>query len=136
MQNKKESGFSLIELLLVVVMIGVISTIAIPYLIRGISAAENGNMYATMRVVISSQMSFYAQNNRFGRLDEINAINSSLGTVSGTSLTRGKFTLVLSPDPNPSDADLKSSYTVIATKPANATDPGYQITADQTGRIY
>ena len=137
MQSKKESGFSLVELLLVVVIVGVISAIAVPALRRGIVAADNAQAFATMRVIISSEVGFYAQNNRFARITEINSMNQgSLGTNSGTSLRRGNFTFVMSPDPAPTDADLRNGYTITATKPASIGDPGYQITADQTGRIY
>lgn len=137
MKSKKEDGFSIVELLLVVVIIGVISSIAIPYLQKGIVAADNGNAVASMRVIISSEVGYYAQNNRFARLNELNSMSqNSLGRTSGTSLIRGKFTFVLSPDPNPPDADLRNGFTITATKPASVTDPGYQITADQTGRIY
>lgn len=137
MQIKKESGFSLIELLLVVVIVGIISTIAIPYFRKAIAAADNGSTFASMRVIISSEVSFYAQNNRFGRLNELtSSYQNGLGTISGTSLTRGNFTYVMSPDPAPTDVDLRSGYTVVATKPASSSDPGYQLTCDQSGRIY
>ncbi len=47
---KNESGFSLIELLLVVAVIGIIATLAVPALQKATRAAENGNTFATMAV--------------------------------------------------------------------------------------
>lgn len=137
MPNKNESGFSIIEMILVVVIAGIIAAIAVPNLRRGIVAADNGHAFAVMRVMISGQVSFYAQNNRFARLSELNTLNeNTLGRISGNNLIRGNFTYVLSPNPAPSDAELKDGYTIIATKPVSLNDPGYQLTCDQTGRIY
>ena len=77
MKRKSESGFSLIELLIVVVVIGIVAALAVPALQKGIHAAENGNTFATLRVVGSTQMSFYSQRNRFAKLLEINNIHSN-----------------------------------------------------------
>jgi prepilin-type N-terminal cleavage/methylation domain-containing protein len=98
MINKKESGFSLIELLLVVVIIGIVASVAVPALQKGLRAAENGNTFATMRTIASTQVNYYSQNNRFGRLTEVNnLLSSSIGTNSGNVINRGKFVLSMSP---------------------------------------
>ena len=61
MRNSTEKGFSLVELLCVVVIVGVIAAIAVPALRKGIRAAENGAVFATMRTIASTQVNYYTQ---------------------------------------------------------------------------
>ncbi|MCA1608424.1 MAG: prepilin-type N-terminal cleavage/methylation domain-containing protein, partial [Acidobacteria bacterium] len=60
---KQQKGFSLIELLLVVVIVGIIAALAVPALQKGLWAAENGSAFATLRAISSAQMDFFVQNN-------------------------------------------------------------------------
>ena len=97
-------------------MIGVIASIAIPYLQRGIRAAENGNMFASLRTVASTEVNYFTLNSRFGRIVEINNILSgAIGTNSGADVIRGKFTISMVPAA-PTDAELKNGYTITATR--------------------
>src|SRR5947209_5679011 len=122
MLKGRKDGFSLIELLIVVTVIGIIAALAVPMLQKGIRASENGNMFASMRTISSTQVNFYSQNGRFGRLSEINNIlSNSIGTPSGTDVTRGKFTISMVPA-SPTDVQLKDGYTITATR--NVTGEG------------
>ena len=135
MKKNRESGFSLIELLVVVVVIGIIAALAIPALQKGLRAAENGNTFATMRTIASTQVGYYSQNNRFGRLTEINnLLSQSIGTASGSQLTRGKFTIDMTPA-TPTDAELRNGFTITATR--NVTGEGviYKYELTQSGEI-
>ena len=135
MNNGRHHGFSLIELLLVIVIIGIISTIAFPLLMKAKESAENNNAFGSMRTISSSQLSYFSQNGRYARLDELNTAQiSGLGTISGTDLLRGKFTFTMNPV-TPTDTELRSNYTVIATKAVAGSETPYVISVDQSGYI-
>jgi prepilin-type N-terminal cleavage/methylation domain-containing protein len=135
MNIDRQKGFSLIELLLVVVIIGVIAAMAIPAYQKGRWAAENGAAFGTMRTIASTQVSFLSQNSRFGRLNEVNTIlGKSIGTEVGDSLVRGRYVFTMSPA-RPTDDELKNSYSIIAKRDVPG-DVLYQYELDQTGRIW
>jgi prepilin-type N-terminal cleavage/methylation domain-containing protein len=135
MTNKQQSGFSLIELLLVVVIIGIIAAVAIPALQKGVKAAENGSTVGIMRTIASSQLNFYSTNNRFARLAELNNnLGNGLGTVSGDQILRGRYTFDMVPA-TPTDPQLRDSYTITATRSVTGNETLYKYQIDQSGKI-
>ncbi len=57
-QARSESGFTLIDMLFVIAIIGLLSTLAIPGLMRARGAAQSASALGTVRVVNSAQLSF------------------------------------------------------------------------------
>jgi prepilin-type N-terminal cleavage/methylation domain-containing protein len=55
---RNEAGFTLIDMLFVVAIIGLLATLAIPGLMRARGAAQSSSALGTMRVVNSAQLSF------------------------------------------------------------------------------
>ena len=133
--NKDERGFSIIELLIVVVIIGTIAGLAVPALRKGVRAAENGNTFASLRTIASTQVNYFSQTNRFGRLSEVNnLLSSSLGTPSGNDINRGNFVLSMTPSV-PTDAELRVGFTITATRNVSGEGVTYIYELTQTGEI-
>ena len=135
MNQRNQQGFSLIELLIVVVLVGIITALAVPSLRKGVWAAQSGNTVATLRTVSSTQAAFYSQRERFGRLDEINPlIGNALGSISGNQAIRNQYVIAMVPSV-PSDAELRSGYTIVATKNIPSDGLTYQYEISHTGEL-
>jgi prepilin-type N-terminal cleavage/methylation domain-containing protein len=134
MSKRLESGFSLIELIIVVVIVGVIAALAVPALQKGMRAAENGTTFGTMRAVASTEISFFSQNNRFARLTELNPLmGNGIGTLAGERVIRGRYIFEMNPL-SPTDAELSREFTITATR--NTTDDVlYKYELTQAGEI-
>ncbi|MEP6900808.1 MAG: prepilin-type N-terminal cleavage/methylation domain-containing protein [Actinomycetota bacterium] len=135
MKINNQSGFSLIELLLVITIIGIIAAFGIPSFQKGIKAADNGAAYATLRTISTAQVSYFSQNSRFGRLSELNAIQTNgFGIPSGSGLIKGRFVYEMSPL-TPTNIELRDSYVITASGINGSDGTPYVYRVTQTGEI-
>lgn len=128
MKSNAQKGFSLVELLIVVVVIGIVAAMAVPAFQRARTAAENRAAHATMRTMSSNQSMFYSQNQRFARMDELHAISGEgVGALTGNQIFRNGFTFETAPS-NPTDDDLKRGFLMKGIRVVDGVIYEYELT--------
>ena len=93
---KKNSGFSLLELLIVVAIILIIATIAIPSLLRSRQAAQESSAVSNIRTVNTAEVTYLSSNGgNYGSIPEL-ITAGLLGNRFGTSVSGYVFAVTAS----------------------------------------
>jgi type IV pilus assembly protein PilA len=132
--HKGQKGFSLVELLIVVAIIGIISAIALPNLMASRRAANEANAISAMRTLSTAQVNYWFTfgGGSYGSLEQLSnerVIDSKLANATDAANARSGYIYGM--------RILNSGASYVAgSAPVTASTGSRNFSCDQPGVIY
>lgn len=101
----KSSGFTLLELLIAIVILGILSAIALPAFLRQANRAKEAEAKVTIGVINRAQQIYFLENSKFGSLANLDVNISNTGNY------------IYASSPNTTGTDLFALTTAQPTEP-------------------
>jgi len=131
---RRRRGFSLIEAMVVVAIIGVIGSIALPSLQSYVWRARRNEAFLNLNGIYKSQKTFMIENGRYGNsFDEIGFEISGATQVDPTTIQSRFYTYTL--QPIEVDGIPSANYSAVATGDLDPSDAMLDIIMIESGVI-
>jgi type IV pilus assembly protein PilA len=72
MKRKNTKGFTLIELMIVVAIIGILAAIAIPNFLKFQAKSKQSEAKTNLKAIYTAQTGYYGENNTYNTFDKVN----------------------------------------------------------------